>query len=151
MKEDLKPLKFKSVHDFMDAIFCKENPTSEEIISAKKQYWKSYNLDLIQRRRKMKTEFTIGLTKEELKDANLKMTKEKSMTEYIRNVFLYHLNSSSSYKPVDTSIIEQQLLMIVDYLKELIDNETILNDTISSQLRTYIKNLESLMKIHFDN
>lgn len=135
----------------MDALFAGKNPSVEEIVLAKKSYWKSYNLNLIRRRRALKTEFTIGLSKQELNAAKHKMTKEKSITEYIRKVFIHHLNSNISNLPIDTAVIEQQLFMVVGYLEDMLDNESLRDEKISTQLESHIKRLESLIQTHFDN
>lgn len=149
---DAQPHTFKGVHDYMDALFAGRSPSSDEIIDAKKQYWKAYNSDLIKRRRKKNSEFTIAFNKKELKLIYLRKAKEKSVTEYLQKVVLTHLNDNTSInKFIDTSIIEQQLFLIAEYMQDLLDIETSINPKNFAQLESKINHLQNLIESRFDH
>ena len=48
----MEPGNYKSLHDYLDAIFKDSSPSENEIIQAKKDYWKAYNTRLKQDKRK---------------------------------------------------------------------------------------------------
>lgn len=152
MIKDIHPHKFKSVHDFMDALFIGCTPSEEAIIEAKRQYWKSYNTDLIARRRKQKSEFTLILSKEELGKTKSLMCKEKSVTEFLRKIVINSI--SGAVKPInnnDTALIEQQLFLIASYLEELIDNEVIIDQNIHREISTQLSELQTLINEYNDH
>jgi len=48
----MKPIKFTSIHDYLDKLFLDLEPSKQQIIDAKKDYWRAYNTDLKRRKRK---------------------------------------------------------------------------------------------------
>lgn len=115
---------YKSVHDYLDEVFTDSDPTDQEIAEAKSAYWREYNRLLIARRRKKHKEFVIRIDKQTMALVRSKMVKEKSITEFLKKLLVQVLTNSKHRPPeIDTALIEQQLFLIVEDLKELIESE----------------------------
>ena len=82
---------YKSLHDYLDSIFKDSSPSENEIIQAKKDYWKAYNTRLKQDKRKQNKEVTISLNKETLERLNLKLATTESISHYIQNLIKTNL------------------------------------------------------------
>ena len=79
-----EPWTYKSLHDYLDDLFNGKNPSDEEIIQAKKTYWRSYNTRLKQIQRQKNKEVTISLSKELLELLHRKLEPKQSIIDYIK-------------------------------------------------------------------
>ncbi len=142
----MKPINFTSVHDYLDVIFEKVNPSKVAIIKAKKDYWCAYNTDLKRRRRKAFPTFQISFSKQEVVIIKSRLQKGQSVSKYIYKLVLQHIEEDVPLTPkINTALIEQQLFLIAEYLQELLDFENIDNHKIE-QLERYIKALENVIQ-----
>ncbi len=127
-------------------LFEDVTPCKEDIINAKKQYWRAYNTDLKRRRRKQFSVFQISFSKQDLAIIKSKLQEGQPVSKYIYQLVLQHLNDGSELTPiVNTALIEQQLFLIAEYLKELLDFDHIDTGRIE-QLEIYIQALEDVIQ-----
>ena len=133
---------FRGVHDYMDALFKGRQPSKAEIIDAKKAYWRAYNTALKRRRRKLFPVLQVTFSREQLALIRSKLEKGQSVSGMIRAVVLEHLEGDYALpEKVNTALIEQQLFLISEYLKELLEIDQIDTNRIQ-QLESHIKSLE---------
>lgn len=144
---------YKSLHDYLDVLFAHCDPSEAEIVDAKKAYWRCYNNKIIQDRRRQKSEFVVALDKDELKLVRSKMTKEKSVTEYLRNVVKNSLtdNPLNIIPRFDTAIIEQQLFLIVENLKEMNEHKAIVDKSKVELLAAKVSKVLNHIEQELDN
>lgn len=143
---NLQPQTFSSVHDYLDTIFEGVTPSKEAIIGAKKEYWRAYNTDLKRRKRKAFPTFQISFSKEDITIVRSKLQNGQSVSKYIHELVLRHLKDGTDLTPkVNTALIEQQMFLIAEYLRELLDVDDIDTEKIK-QLETYIKVLEIVIQ-----
>ena len=144
---------YKNLHDYLDVLFANCDPSEAEIVDAKKAYWRGYNNKIIQERRRQKSEFVVALDKNELKLVHSKMTKEKSVTEYLRNLVNNSLvgNSSNINPRFDTAIIEQQLFLIVENLMELNEQEAVVDKSMVESLEAKVSKVLNHIEQELDN
>tara|TARA_R110002072_G_scaffold7503_2_gene40955 strand:+ start:749083 stop:749532 length:450 start_codon:yes stop_codon:yes gene_type:complete len=141
---------YKSVHDYLDELFEGKNPSNESVVLAKKEYWKAYNLNLIRNRRKENHEFSVSFSKSEFKIIQDMLTKKQAVSQFIRRVVLDSLNEgTSANKQIDTEVIEQQLFLIAEYLKELIEDEIKLHEEKLNELHSRILELQNKIESSF--
>ncbi|MDC7996913.1 hypothetical protein [Gilvibacter sediminis] len=115
---------YKSVHDYLDEVFADFDPTDQEIAEAKRTYWREYNRRLIACRRNKYKEFVVRLDKQTLALVRSNMPNEKSVTQFLQKLIVQILTKSKHVSsPIDTALIEQQLFLIIEDLKELIEDE----------------------------
>jgi hypothetical protein len=119
----MEPGNYKSLHDYLDAIFKDSSPSENEIIQAKKDYWKAYNTKLKQAKRKKTKEVTISLNKETLELLNQKLIAGESISSYIQRILKTNLQiiETTGFFEKELGLkIEQQLFIIIDYLESLL-------------------------------
>ena len=142
----MKPIRFTSVHDYLDVLFEGISPTEQDIIVAKKDYWRAYNTDLKRRKRKEFPVFQISFSKEDIRVLKSRLSKGQAISTYIYELVVQHLQDNTELpKQVNTALIEQQLFLIAEYLHELLDYESIDTQKIE-QLETYIQTLENVIQ-----
>ena len=147
----LEPWTFNSLHDYLDLIFKDKTPNENEIINAKKAYWKIYNTKLKQSQRKQKKEVTLSLDKKMLELLCLKLTTNQSISDYIKKIINENLLievSNHTYEKEDLLKIEQQLFTIIDYLESLLYQRKLVD---ASQIELLEKHLEELQKLLEEN
>ena len=141
----MKPNSFNSLHDYLDALFLDVDPTDAEIKNAKKIYWRSYNTHLKRRRRKQFPTFQISFSLAEIAQLKSRLQNGQSISKYIHELVIDHLSQGTDITPkVNTAIIEQQLFLIGEYLRELLDYDTIDTHKIEV-LETHIQTLEDVI------
>ncbi len=141
----MKPISFTSVHDYLDRLFTGMEPSKQDIIDAKKVYWRAYNTDLIRRKRKAYPTFQISFSKEELLLIREKLQQGQSVSKFVYQLVVEHLNNHTYSVPkINTALIEQQLFLISEYLRELLDYDSIDIDKIE-QLESHIQTLETVI------
>jgi len=141
----MRPISFTSIHDYLDKLFDGLSPTEEAIISAKKDYWRAYNTDLKRRQRQKFPVFQISFSKEDIIGLKSRLAKGQKISSYIYDLVIIHLKGSTELsKKVNTALIEQQLFLIAEYLKELLDYEAIDSKKIN-RLEAYIIALEKVI------
>lgn len=125
---------YKSLHEYLDKVFMGLTPTESEIAQAKKEYWKAYNTHLKQNQRKKRKEVTLALDKNEWQSLLERRNPNQSVHGYIKELLHHHIDNSPIVPQAivqDTTQIQQQLFLVVDYLEGLvyqrrhIDKETI--------------------------
>ncbi len=142
----MRPINFTSVHDYLDLLFEGVTPSNEDIIKAKREYWRAYNTDLKRRKRKACPTFQISFSKDELVIIKSKLEKDGCVSRYIHDLVLQHLQGNIEYtQKVNTALIEQQLFLIAEYLKELLDFESIDTEKVEA-LEQYIQVLETVIQ-----
>ncbi|KJJ39880.1 hypothetical protein MB09_01540 [Aequorivita vladivostokensis] len=138
-------MKYKSVYEYLDEVFSeKKNPSNEEIVKAKKAYWKLYFRHYHKQRRKTRKEFTLGFEPEML--SKIKNKKGSLST----SKFLYQAvctaidNNSLNFIQRDLlAEIQQQLMLIISYIEE-----NLLDDKNELAYETIAKIEELELKIH---
>jgi len=141
----MRPIEFTSVHDYLDLLFEDASPNKEDIIRAKKTYWRAYNTDLKRRQREHSSILHITFSKEEYAQIKERLGKGENVSGYIRNLVRQHLEDNQDFVPkVNTALIEQQLFLIAEYLQELLDVDTIDTKKIE-ELEQHIRTLENLI------
>ncbi|WP_298507445.1 hypothetical protein [uncultured Kordia sp.] len=142
----MKPTSFTSVHDYLDQLFKGGNPSKEDIILAKKNYWRAYNTDLKRRKRSACPTFQISFSKDELLRIKEKLQQGQSVSKYIYQLVKQHIESHTILpSKVNTAVIEQQLFLISEYLRELLDYEDIDAEKIT-ELENHIQTLETVIQ-----
>lgn len=143
----MKPVDFTSLHDYLDWIFTGCDPSEKEIIEAKKGYWRAYNTDLKRRRRKTHPCFQISFSMDELLLIREIKEEGKPLSEFIHQLAMENLGHYpiGTRPMVNTALIEQQLFLIAEYLRELLDHENVDTEKIE-ELETHIHTLETLIK-----
>lgn len=143
----MEPGNYKSLHNYLDAIFKDAFPSENEIIQAKKDYWKAYNRKLKQDKRKKTKEVTISLNKETLERLNQKLVAGESISSYIQRILktnLQIIDTTGSFEKELGLKIEQQLFIIIDYLESLLYQRKLID---TSQIALLEKQLEQLQKL----
>lgn len=143
----MEPGNYKSLHDYLDAIFKDSSPSENEIIQAKKDYWKAYNTKLKQAKRKKTKEVTISLNKETLELLNQKLIAGESISSYIQKLLKTNLQiiETTGFFEKELGLkIEQQLFIIIDYLESLLYQRKLID---TSQIALLEKQLEQLQKL----
>jgi hypothetical protein len=147
----MEPGNYKNLHDYLDAIFKDSSPNENEIIQAKKAYWKAYNTKLKQVKRKQNKEVTISLNKETLERLNQKLSTTESISHYIQNLIKTNLQiiETTGFFEKELGLkIEQQLFTIIDYLESLLYQRKLID---TSQITLLEKHLEQLQKLLEEN
>ena len=140
-----EPWTYNNLHDYLDDLFNSKNPNDEEIIQAKKAYWRSYNKRLKQIQRQKNKEVTISLTKELLELLNRKLEPKQTIIEYIKVLLENHLQSNENIntnQKKELLQIEQQLFLVIDYLESLLYQRKLIDRQQMQQLEKYIQNLQ---------
>jgi len=136
------PSNFNSVHDYLDDIFEDMDPTDNQIQTAKKWYWRCYNTDL-KRRRKTYTNLSIYFSKDEIQ--RIKTATEKGkISDFVKKVVLSHLDGTTTFtQKLDTAVIQEQLFLIAEYLLEIINGDTAIDNTSLMALEKRIAQLQT--------
>lgn len=148
----MEPGNYKSLHDYLDAIFNDSSPSENEIIQAKKVYWKAYNTKLKQGKRKQNKEVTISLNKETLELLNQKLVAGESINHYIQSVLKTNLQiiETTGFFEKELGLkMEQQLFLIIDYLESLLYQRKLIDKQQMLLLEKYILQLQELLKDKF--
>ena len=145
----MEPGNYKSLHDYLDAIFKDSSPNGNEIIQAKKIYWKAYNTKLKQGKRKQNKEVTISLNKETLELLNQKLVAGESISSYIQRILktnLQIIDTTDSFEKELGLKIEQQLFIIIDYLESLLYQRKLIDTSQIALLEKHLEKLQNLME-----
>ena len=148
----MEPGNYKSLHDYLDAIFKDSSPSENEIIQAKKAYWKAYNTKLKQDKRKQNKEVTISLNKETLELLNLKLVAGESISSYIQRILKTNLQiiETTGFFEKELGLkIEQQLFIIIDYLESLLYQRKLIDTFQIALLEKHLEQLQKLMEEKF--
>jgi hypothetical protein len=144
-----EPWTYNNLHDYLDDLFINANPTNEEIIQAKKTYWRSYNTRLKQIQRQKRKEITLSLSKEEVELLNRKLEPKQSIIDYMKVLLENHLKSNeniNSNQKKELLQIEQQLFIVIDYLESLIYQRRFVDNTQIGKLELYIQHLQDVLE-----
>lgn len=148
----MEPGNYKSLHDYLDAVFKDTSPSENEIIQAKKIYWKAYNTKLKQGKRKQNKEVTISLNKETLELINQKLAATDSISQYIQNLIKTNLQiiETTGFFEKELGLkIEQQLFIIIDYLESLLYQRKLIDTFQIALLEKHLEQLQKLMEENF--
>ena len=148
----MEPGNYKSLHDYLDAIFKDSSPSENEIIQAKKDYWKAYNTKLKQAKRKQNKEVTISLNKETLERLNQKLATTVSISHYIQDHIKTNLQiiETTGFFEKELGLkIEQQLFIIIDYLESILYQRRLIDTTQIALLERHLEQLQNLMEEKF--
>ena len=148
----MEPGNYKSLHDYLDAIFKDSSPSENEIIQAKKDYWKAYNTKLKQAKRKQNKEVTISLNKETLERLNQKLATTVSISHYIQDLIKTNLQiiETTGFFEKELGLkIEQQLFIIIDYLESILYQRRLIDTTQIALRERHLEQLQNLMEEKF--
>ncbi len=113
-------MEYNSIHDYLDAVFKADaNPTKEEVIEAKKRYYRLWHREYNRKRRKFRKEFTLGFAPDALR--RIKDQKgDMSVSKFLyRTIFdRLGLGVTSSYDREQLTIIHQKLMQLMALLEE---------------------------------
>ena len=147
-----EPWTYGSLHDYLDDLFNNKNPNDEEIIQAKKAYWRSYNKRLKQIQRQKHKEVTISISKELLELLNGRLEPKQSIIDYIKTLLEKHLRGSENVnlnQKKELLQIEQQLFILIDYLESLLYQRKLIDRQQMQQLEKHIQNLQFVLEQNF--
>ncbi len=147
-----EPWTYNNLHDYLDDLFNSKNPNDEEIIQAKKAYWRSYNKRLKQIQRQKHKEVTISISKELLELLNGRLEPKQSIIDYIKTLLEKHLRGSENVnlnQKKELLQIEQQLFLVIDYLESLLYQRKLIDRQQMQQLEKYIQNLQFVLEQNF--
>ena len=147
-----EPWTYNNLHDYLDDLFNGKNPSDEEIIQAKKAYWRSYNKRLKQIQRQKHKEVTISISKELLELLNGRLEPKQSIIDYIKTLLEKHLRGSENVnlnQKKELLQIEQQLFLVIDYLESLLYQRKLIDRQQMQQLEKYIQNLQFVLEQNF--
>ena len=147
-----EPWTYNNLHDYLDDLFNGKNPSDEEIIQAKKAYWRSYNKRLKQIQRQKHKEVTISISKELLELLNGRLEPKQSIIDYIKTLLEKHLRGSENVnlnQKKEFLQIEQQLFLVIDYLESLLYQRKLIDRQQMQQLEKYIQNLQFVLEQNF--
>ena len=116
----IDPSSYRSLHDYLDALFLDLDPTDNQIIEAKHAYWKSYNNRLKANKRSRGREFSVWFSIEELSMLKSNIGK-LPMTRFIRKCCLNSLYDKDIQEQLNLKELQDQLEIITDYLAVLIE------------------------------
>lgn len=145
----MEPGNYKSLHDYLDVIFKDSSPSENEIIQAKKDYWKAYNTKLKQDKRKKTKEVTISLNKETLELLIQKLVAGESISSYIQRILktnLQIIDTTGSFEKELGLKTEQQLFIIIDYLESLLYQRKLIDTSQITLLEKQLEQLQNLME-----
>lgn len=147
-----EPWTYNSLHDYLDNLFRNRTPDTEEIIQAKKTYWRSYNTRLKQTQRRKHKEITLSLTKDELEMLRKRLQVKQSVSAYIKKLLQDHLEDTSLHhnNTIDKQAlnqIEQQLFLVTDYLESLIYQRRFVDKDQIGKLEQYVQQLHHQLLI----
>lgn len=148
----MEPGNYKSLHDYLDAIFKDSSPSENEIIQGKKDYWKAYNTRLKQDKRKKAKEVTISLNKETLELLIQKLVAGESINSYIERILktnLQIIDTTGSFEKELGLKTEQQLFIIIDYLESLLYQRKLIDTSQIALLEKQLEQLQNLMEEKF--
>ena len=147
-----EPWTYNNLHDYLDDLFNSKNPNDEEIIQAKKAYWRSYNKRLKQIQRQKHKEVTISISKELLELLNGRLEPKQSIIDYIKTLLEKHLRGSENVnlnQKKELLQIEQQLFLVIDYLESLLYQRKLIDRQQMQQLEKHIQNLQFVLDQNF--
>lgn len=147
-----EPWTYNNLHDYLDDLFNSKNPNDEDIIQAKKAYWRSYNKRLKQIQRQKHKEVTLSLSKELLELLHRKLEPKQTIIDYIRALLENHLKSNenmNSNQNKELLQIEQQLFVVIDYLESLLYQRKLIDRQQMQQLEKHIQNLQFVLEQNF--
>lgn len=143
---------YKSLHDYLDRVFIGRAPTENEIVEAKKQYWKVYNTRLKQIQRKKYKEVTIALEKQMWEVLLQKRSSKQSLPSVIKELLTLQLEGHSEISTrnvQDAPLIEQQLFLVIDYLEGLMYQRRLIDKESIIRLETLLQRLQQLLEEKF--
>lgn len=143
---------YKSLHEYLDKVFVGLTPSENEIVQAKKAYWKAYNTNLKQNQRRKRKEVTVALDKKEWQSLLERRSPNQSLHDYIKEWLTHHINNSPIVANIivqDTSQIEQQLFVVCDYLEGLVYQRRHIDKDSIAGLENLLHQLQKLLKDKF--
>ncbi len=140
-----------SLYGYLDSTGVLEKGTSEEIASAKKEYYKVYKRNWRRQRRKTEKELTLSFNRDEMKLIHVEAKRHSlSNTRYIKRATLAYIDKIYLVPEVmQVRGIAQKLSMVYNLLQEIVDERQI-NAALGSILLSKITSLESdvLIQLH---
>lgn len=121
-----KNKKYDNLHQYLDDVFSEiKNPSNEQIIQAKKEYWKLWYREYHRERRKKRKEFTLGFDQKTLL---LIKSKKGTMTisKFLYSAVQHYLqgNPPLLHNKDQVTLLHQESMNLINNLEEIIDTET---------------------------
>ena len=133
-------MKYSSIYDYLDAVFEHiPNPSKEDIIYAKKQYYKLWHREYNRKRRKTRKEFRLGFdakTLQRIKDQKGTL----SVSKYLYNAVYDALDGGlkSNFDNEQLTTIHQKLMQLIALLEQVLESEE------SLQVEQLLERVEAL-------
>lgn len=143
---------YKSLHEYLDKVFVGLTPSETEIVQAKKTYWKAYNTHLKQKQRKKRKEVTIAFDKKEWQSFQEILNPSQSLHSYIKELLNHHIDNTPIAPNIiiqDTTQIEQQLFLVIDYLEGLVYQRRHIDKDSIAGLEQLLFKLQKLLEDKF--
>ena len=148
---DIQRYTYQNIHEYLDAIFKDIlNPSNEDIVKAKREYWRIRNKHIKRKWRKEHTICTIAFRDNEIKLLRQYITGDIPLSRFIKTQILLLVSEEKVQHPINLTHIEQQLFRIADFLEEIIDNEWVIDAKRIQFLENAVKELQELLNQSFD-
>jgi len=113
-------MKYSNIYEYLDAVFgTNANPSKEDVISAKKQYYKFWHKEYNRKRRKQRKEFTLGFDTKTLQ--RIKQEKgTRTVSKYLYDAVFNTLDGGhkSDFDNEQLVVIHQKLMQLIALLEE---------------------------------
>lgn len=138
--------KYNSLYEFLEKnLKLFKNPSNEQIIELKKQYWKEYFYHYRKNYRQKFQEVTLRFSNKNIEKINIKRGS-LSLPQFLYNCIdvALELNQKGIMDKETLGRINLNLMQIIHLLEELIDAN---NDTLTQELLERIEELEKQFKL----
>ena len=122
-------MKYNNIYEYLDMAFSEnDNPSKEEIIEAKKQYYKLWHREYNRKRRKIRKEFTLGFDAKTLQQ--IKQQKgTRSISKYLYEAVCDAIGSErkSDFDNEQLTFVHQKLMQLIVLLEEVLERDNSLD------------------------
>jgi hypothetical protein len=133
-------MKYNSIYEYLDVVFeAIPNPSKEDIIYAKKQYYKLWHKAYNHKRRKTRKEFRLGFDAKTLE--RIKAQKGTlSVSKYLYTAIFDALDGGlkSDFDNEQLVAIHQKLMQLIALVEQVLDSEE------SPQIENLLERIETL-------
>ena len=132
---DAESHSYTSLHDYLDTVFHTTNPSDQEIIAAKKEYWRQWYKHYRRKRRQQFKEVTIRLHPEIL----AKITRIKGDQTLSRFVYeaVYQAMGQRTVSAESTALLHQlqhHLMQLIDQLDEVSASNALVTEALIERI-----------------
>lgn len=138
---------YKNLHHYLDSVFEAMTPTTEQIISEKKKYWRMYHKFKKRSYRESRQEVTIAFTGEQIKAIQSYNISKLPLARVLKSFVLQRINSP--VKNLDTTCLDlanQRLFLLIQLLEEIIEDKIAISPKTIDLLESHLLELEQLLQ-----